>query len=131
MNGRGRRQKGHSAEREVAKLLSEHLGVEDIRRNLEQTARGGMDLVGLAGCAIEVKRAEQKKLAPWWKQTYEQAQRRDLIPVLVYRGNYESWKFVVPLAHLMNYVLRQDKVEFTATLTIEGFAAWYRVVVRE
>ena len=50
--------KGKSAERELAKLLGDHLGLE-LSRNLDQTRDGGYDLIGLPGIALEVKRCER------------------------------------------------------------------------
>jgi len=50
------RRKGADGERELARLLREALGA-GVFRNLDQPRQGGADLLGIAGWAIEVKRA--------------------------------------------------------------------------
>jgi Holliday junction resolvase len=68
------RAKGASAERELARVIHEHLGVRMVR-NLEQYRQGGHDLVphpdetgpvaaALARYAIEAKRYARGKAAP-------------------------------------------------------------------
>lgn len=59
--GTMQRRKGKAGELELARLLREHLGA-DVTRNLEQSRRGGADLLGLPGWAVEVKRAVRPRL---------------------------------------------------------------------
>lgn len=92
------RNKGATAEREAAELLS--MWLQDTKhphltptRNLEQTRAGGFDLVGIPGLAIEVKRVENLSALPgWWKQAVRQAPP-PLTPFLMYRPNRKPWKF--------------------------------------
>ena len=91
------RRKGATAEREVAAILADHLGVPVVR-NLEQTRDGGHDLLGLP-FAIEVKRKASGYLSAWWDQTIEQA--GDRLPVLVYRFDRQPWLMEVRACDLM------------------------------
>lgn len=52
--------KGKEGERELARLLREHLG-DGVSRNLEQARNGGADLNGLPGWCVEVKRAATRE----------------------------------------------------------------------
>ena len=81
------RTKGATFEREVARAIYDHLGIE-VRRNLDQTRDGGHDLIGLSPFAIECKRYKTATLGikrQWWKQAVTQAAALDLIPVVIYR----------------------------------------------
>ena len=57
------RTKGAGGERELARLLQEHLGIP-VNRNLQQTRQGGADLIDVPGWAIEVKRAANLRGQP-------------------------------------------------------------------
>lgn len=98
----GARHKGSAGERELAMLLkgwAQAEGVElDLSRNLEQTRKGGHDLVGLEayGMAVEVKRVEGNGLRQWWAQAVAQANvAGGLTPVLAHRRNRQPWSFRV------------------------------------
>lgn len=127
MNGKGRRSKGANAEREFAQLLGERLGLK-LERNLEQTRKGGHDLLGIPGLAIEVKRCEQLAINQWWRQAVRQASE-GLIPCLAYRQNRKPWLVALPLKWLLgcegNYLIsEEDKQEYLpemAVLTLDGF----------
>jgi Holliday junction resolvase len=97
------RDKGQRGEREVCKLLEEHLGGA-FKRNLQQTQEGGHDVLGLKGCAIEVKRCEKLQIERWWKQTTLQAREVQQLPVLFFRRNKEEWTVAVPTYTLMNWI---------------------------
>lgn len=122
MNGRGRRNKGHSGERELAKLLGGKLGM-DIARNLEQPRSGGADLFGLPGISVEVKRQEKMNINAWWQQACDQV-CSGRVPVLAYRRNHQPWRFVVALCDLGGCSTPRT-LEFTASLYLEGFLEWY------
>lgn len=96
--GKHARRKGAGGEREVAKILSDHLGLKLVR-NAQQTARGGRDLCedidqkqSVIPFAIEVKRQERPNLGSWWQQTLQQAQEVQRIPVLWFRSNRQPWR---------------------------------------
>lgn len=113
MNGRGSRNKGANAEREIAEIIFYATGVS-LERNLEQTRSGGYDLVGIDGLAIEVKRQEKLCLPAWWRQTLSQAEKEKLIPILAYRKNRQPWSFIVGL----------EKVEMTQEIFINWIIAY-------
>lgn len=133
------REKGVGAERELARLLYDHLGVRMVR-NLEQSRRGGHDLIQdpdasgavaswLASHAVEVKRHAQATPAlvrAWWAQTEAQSEAAGLVPVLAYRADRGAWRFVLPLAELRTDLTRAPGVEFTAELSLTGFCALVR-----
>lgn len=125
MTGAGRRAKGQRGERELAKLLSEHLGA-GVLRNLSQTRDGGHDLLGIAGWSIECKRQESLSLAAWWQQAVEQAEKVGLRPCLAYRQSRRPWRFIVRLADLgagidQEHVAEVNSAAFAAILR-GGFA---------
>ena len=91
--------KGKEGERELARLLREHLGA-DVTRNLLQARQGGADLLGVHGWAIEVRRAARARLAEWWQQTCQQAEAEGQRPALFYRLDRQPWRCVVALRHI-------------------------------
>ena len=102
MSGSLARNKGKRGEREIAdrfieimQKVEKELWVkgysEDVKRNTLQSDRGGFDLVGIPGLAIEIKRCETLNLGSWWKQCQAQA-KHALMPVLFYRQNRQLWK---------------------------------------
>jgi hypothetical protein len=96
MSGRGSRQKGAGAERELFGLLNTELGHDWFKRNLLQTRQGGCDDQNAEVFALEVKRQEKQALHEWIAQTLEQAKPGQL-PVLAYRRNHEPWKILLVL----------------------------------
>lgn len=134
------RTKGAAAERELARLIDEHLGVR-LERNLSQSRSGGHDLTladpedanpvarALAGFAIECKRhsrATPGLLRQWWRQAVEQAQRASMTPVLAYREDRADWRLIVPLATLCPTLGVWDDIELTADVSLPAFAALVR-----
>jgi Holliday junction resolvase len=134
------RRKGADGERELVRQLHEALGVRMVR-NLEQSRRGGHDLIpdpdatgpvarSLARYAFEVKRhsrATPYLLKGWWAQSCAQAERVGLMPCLCYRENREGWRVVLPLAALWPGLPDGDGLDGTVTLSVAAFAA----IVRE
>jgi hypothetical protein len=133
------RAKGAGAERELSAALFDELGVKLVR-NLEQTRAGGHDLTlapgetgpvaaQLARYAFEVKRHAKAPAAlvrAWWRQAEAQASAAGLVPVLAYRPDRGAWRFVLPLVELHPGLTRAPGVEFTAELSLVGFAALIR-----
>ena len=99
------RQKGAAAEREIAKLLLDELGMT-FKRDLEQyRAADHGDLI----CdepfpfVIEVKRYKAG-CAPqpaWWDQVCAAAKSAGLLPMLVYKYNHQQWKWRMPAEAVM------------------------------
>ena len=119
------RNKGAAGEREVARIIDDLLGVK-VERNLDQWRAGGYDLVGLAGWAIEVKRAKKPLLNAWWAQTLEQARINELKPVLWYRLDNQKWRVVVPMNLISRGITETTDLDYCAELSPEGFATLYR-----
>lgn len=122
MTGAGKRNKGAAGERELARLLSDHLG-QAVARNLEQSRSGGHDLTGTDGWSIEVKRQERLNISAWWAQAVVQAEKTKTRPALAYRQSRRSWRFMVRLSDINADYQGQP---FTAELCVEGFAMLVR-----
>lgn len=116
------RTKGRAGEQEVARILRDELGLDVHRNWQEQAAHGGTDLIGVAGWAIEVKRAK-KYSNKWWEQTQDQS---DLtlsdIPVLIYKLDYQSWKVEVLGA---DFIPELGDESYRVTMPLE---AWICIV---
>ena len=106
MNGRGKRNKGAAGERELAALLSEHLGFV-VKRNLGQ-ARDGADDLTVAQFRIEVKRQEQLRVDKWSEQVEGCASPGE-VPVLMYRRNGQPWRVCLRLEHFIPMMRDQLK----------------------
>lgn len=138
------RTKGASGEREIAKLLTDHmvdvlttLGATDselilarsqVQRNQNQTAVGGCDLVGTLHLAIEVKRQEALSLNTWWKQAVTSASNLGdtYVPVLIYRASRQPWRVrTVSRLHVMGV----DGVNAVSDISIDAFVMWWRALV--
>lgn len=89
MNGRGKRNKGAAGEREVAGILTDHLGVA-VKRNLGQ-ARDGADDLTVEHFRLEVKRQERLQIDAWSQQV-EACANPSEVPVVVYRRNGQPWR---------------------------------------
>ena len=115
------RNKGAAGEREVAKLINEHLGIT-LRRRLAQYQAGGHDLDGWDGVCVEVKRhkkAGQGDIATWWQQTLEQCTGGEA-PVLAYRADLQQWRFIIRPIDWGGVVGEPAEVD------IDGLCAWVR-----
>lgn len=125
------RAKGAAAEREFCKELEDHLGdalVEPLKRNLEQTRKGGHDIVGLEGYAIEIKRyrvIKEGDIVRFWQQAVDQAKRVDSTPVLAYREDFCSWRVRIPWGFMMDEEWDED-VDFTIEVSLKAFASLIR-----
>ena len=86
------RPKGKQGELDVATRLRRLLHDDTIRRNLEQSATGGRDLIGdtIEHLAIEVKRTEIVRL-PQWMDTL-QVQNPHRRPVVIHRASRDPWR---------------------------------------
>jgi len=125
------RRKGCVGEREVAAIVRDLTGW-DVRRRVRQHD-GDSDLEGVPGWSVEVKRrkaAPRGQIGSWWRQTVEQAGQ--LLPVLLYRADRDSWRAVWPVG-----VLLLDKpdggwrdIEWTADTTVAAWAAAARTTLR-
>ena len=100
------RAKGSSAEREVAAILFDDLGLT-FKRDLEQyrsADRGDLLCADMDFPAvIEVKRfAKGVQARPaWWDQVCKAARAADKWPLLVYRYDRQDWRWRMPAAVLV------------------------------
>lgn len=134
------RAKGAAAERQLIKDLGDFLGEElagGLKRNLEQSRRGGHDVSGLGGWAVEVKRYRTMSDAAleriWDGQVIAQAVKVRLRPALAYRGDFKPWRVRVPIALLKDPGTTWDdqwscKFTWTADIGLEAFASIVREV---
>ena len=135
------RQKGAAAEREIAKLLFDELGMT-FKRDLEQyRAADHGDLI----CdepfpfVIEVKRYKTG-CAPqpaWWDQVCAAAKSAGLLPMLVYKYNHQAWKWRMPAEAVMraglphgNMGMRED-AELDWGYAVEMDTRTAMMIVRE
>jgi Holliday junction resolvase len=94
MGGKASRDKGATAERELAAILADQLGVV-VKRKLGQAREGGDD-IQVDHYRLEVKRREKLAIDTWCKQVEDVAQPGEW-PIVVYRRNGQPWRAVVPI----------------------------------
>ena len=93
--------KGAIGELEFMKELQKRLTWTTLTRNTyEQRVVGGVDILGLPGFAIEVKRYGRSPTgwdqSAWWDQCVSTAAELGAIPLLGYRYNNAPWRVVIP-----------------------------------
>jgi hypothetical protein len=115
------RNKGARAERQALKALGDELG-ELLTRNLDQTREGGADCVCIRGFALEIKHQEALSRPAWWKQAVEQAARRGVEPLLLYRRNREPWRAFI---HTRDGKYREGTLIDAASAIREKWAVLY------
>ena len=97
---KSQRRKGQEGEREVARLLSDALGDQDVARQLGQERDGGADIYvgrgGGDGWALQVKRAEQVRIHDWMLQA-EADCPPECRPAVVARRNRGQWLVTIAL----------------------------------
>ena len=116
------RRKGRSGEQEIVRILKDELGLEITRNWAEQAHHGGVDILGLPGYAVEVKRAKEYSNR-WFEQALSQA--NDTIPVLLYRLDRSQWKCEMRGCDLIKEL--KFEIEEQVTLSIQAFCT----IVRE
>lgn len=136
MGGLMSRNKGKRGEREVIGILQPIINEERaalglppvvIKRNLMQSySSGGQDIVGVPWLALEVKYQENTQVDKWWQQAVDQA-KPGQEPVLIYRGNHQSWR-VVLYAYLTTGL---GRVRAMVNVNLETFIAYFRLRIKE
>jgi len=124
------RRKGADGERELARVLADHLGVE-VTRNLLQVRQGGHDLNGLP-VALEVKRyatATPALLEKWWHQAAQQATGVGLTPALAYRVDRQPWRFLVPLSFILAEIPFNPGFPWAVEVSLQTFALLIREAI--
>ena len=95
------REKGKRGERELARKLTEILGVP-CRRGQQYNGIDGQDVVGVEGLHIESKWVERLNL----REAYAQAKRdadEDDVPVVCHKRNGEEWLVTVAIDDLPDF----------------------------
>lgn len=109
MSGRRSRNKGANAEREVAKIISDTLGIPLLRRT---PLSGGMDwkgdVVGWPGYHAEVKRQERISLPAWIEQAEADCPEGS-IPLVIYRQSHQPWRVVIQLDAFLKTLNREHR----------------------
>lgn len=134
INGKGRRSKGATGEREFLKVLGDKL--KDLgfpvpeggfQRNLEQTRHGGFDNHNedcLSHFAIEIRRREQLSLGAWWTDVCCKAGKLNRLPVIAYRQNRQPWKIVLPFYFDCRELVCPEELDYgqePITMDLDGF----------
>ena len=96
------RQKGASAEREIAKILREY-GYEARRGQQYSGFNGDADVVGLPGYHIEVKRVENLNLDKAMDQSVRDAKEGET-PIVAHRKNGKEWKVTLHLEDFLKLI---------------------------
>jgi len=132
------RARGLRGERELKNMLIESFPeyADKIRRNQDQSERGGHDLFGLPGFAPECKNVNDVRffIVPFWKQTVDQAEREDCIPVLFRKRDFRGWTVYIHLKHLSPAVFGESlvrDVSLVAQISYDAFVLWAREYIRQ
>ena len=107
------RRKGRAGENECRRLLESELGLPILRNWQEQAAHGGVDLIGIPGFALEVKRAKRYS-NQWFEQAKQQA--KEDAPVLLYRLDRQDWMCEMRGQDVIDELKTEDE-KITMTLT--------------
>jgi hypothetical protein len=100
-----------------------------IQRNSLQSDKGGADLHGLEGFAIEVKFCENEQLNQWWAQAVRQAVNLRAVPVLFYRPSHVAWR-VKLRAHILT-PLNTESVGMDVLMSVDDFLGWFELALQE
>lgn len=98
--GRMSKRKGATGEREAAKAITEHLGIDAIRGRQYHGGEDAPDVrIGLPGVHVEVKRCEALSVYRAVEQSKSDA--GESVPIVLHRRNHREWLAIVPLDRLM------------------------------
>ena len=88
------RRKGAEAERQLAKLLADELGIEVVRNTDPRHVSKG-DILAVPGYAIECKRCETLRRNAWWAQAVKQGVIHGAEPIVFYRQSRKPWRALI------------------------------------
>lgn len=133
MSGMKSKNKGRIGEREIINLLQpivdeqyklySSLQIPLLERNLNQSNKGGYDIIGLDWIALEIKRQETLQLKQWWAQTIQQAKIYQK-PVLLFRQSNKPWQVLIEatIGH---------GVFIPAQISIDSFLEWFKLKLKD
>lgn len=123
--------KGHAFERKICNMIVDELGLEGVKRDIEQYRQADRgDILGVPGWVIECKAYAADRGAggnykpAWWRQACKAAHAAGCQPVLIYKYNHQPIKCVVFLSSINSDFAGKDN---TATIS---FSTW-AMLVRE
>lgn len=126
MSGKASRDKGARAEREFIRDVYENLGVK-LSRNYKQwgeSQEGDTDPLGPYLPEIKAQAAFTPR--PWWAQSWRQANKRGLLPLLAIKVERKGWLYVVPQREVITCTHNwREGYEYTETLQAPGL--WLRL----
>ena len=97
------RRKGANFERELARMCKDELGIEGVKRDIEQyrAAEHG-DLIGIDGWTVEAKRYANGVIHKdeWWHQVEAASNATGTEPVLIYKYDRQPIRCVVRLSSI-------------------------------
>lgn len=120
------RRKGANFERELARMVMDELGIDDVKRDIEQyrAAEHG-DLIGIDGWTVEAKRYAHGVIHKddWWRQVEAAADASGTEPVLIYKYDRQPIRCVVRLSSInADYAGKSD----LATISFETWCMLVR-----
>jgi len=111
------RRKGANFEREISNMIMDALGIEDVKRDIEQY-RAGLhgDIIGVDGWCIECKRYASgiTYKADWWEQVLLAAEACGDQPVLIWKYDRQPINCLVRMSSIssdyagLDYVAQVD-----------------------
>ena len=103
------RAKGARAEREIAKILREEYGFENVRRGQQFSGIEGEDIVGLPMVHCEVKNVQKLNLRDAMAQSERDA-KEDQVPIVIHKKDRKPW---------------------LVTMNLNDFVSMYRMWIKE
>ena len=111
------RVKGANFEREIARMVMDGLGIDDVKRDIEQY-RAGLhgDLIGIDGWTVELKRYKSGVTyrADWWEQFLLAAEHQGNHAALIWKFDRQPINVLVKMSSIsadyagMDYVAQVD-----------------------
>ena len=98
--GKSQRRKGVVGEQDVAKIFRAN-GFLDAKRTGVAGQENG-DIANTGPYMVEVKRSERLDIPGWWAKLIGLAEKKNKIPLLVYRRSSEPWKVTLDLDYFLN-----------------------------
>lgn len=122
-NGRA---KGANFERELCRMIMDGLGIEDVKRDIEQyRASCHGDIIGVFGWCIEAKRYASGPMpyrSDWWEQVLLASEKTGDQPVLIWKYDRQPINCLVKMSSISSDYAGLDYV------AIVDFNTWLMLV---
>lgn len=107
--GKRNRQRGQEGEREVATILTEHLGIP-VKRLLGQERDKGSDIL-TKPYRWEVKRRKRiANIYEWLEESFNGLKDYSEVPVVVFRADGEQWMVAIQLSEFIKLIREEIHV---------------------